>query len=131
MAVWGRFPICGSQIKTLLETSDAIHGHVEGGAIGINNTVLTMEVFDDGTGAAQTGPWLSSFRTNTCWQDAFDLWSRPGAGAELARAVRISLSGIELGQPVEVADLVLFLSSSASDLITGETVMIDGGYTAL
>ena len=35
------------------------------------------------------------------------------------------------GKPVEVADLVLFLASSASDLITGETVLIDGGYTAL
>ena len=34
------------------------------------------------------------------------------------------------GQPVEVADLVLFLASSASDLITGETILIDGGYTA-
>lgn len=35
------------------------------------------------------------------------------------------------GQPVEVADLVLFLASPASDLITGEVMLIDGGYTAL
>ncbi|WP_028707444.1 glucose 1-dehydrogenase [Propionicicella superfundia] len=35
------------------------------------------------------------------------------------------------GQPVEVADLVLFLSSSASDLITGDVILIDGGYTAI
>lgn len=35
------------------------------------------------------------------------------------------------GQPVEVADLVLFLASPASDLICGEVIMIDGGYTAL
>ncbi|MDH3658827.1 MAG: glucose 1-dehydrogenase [Alphaproteobacteria bacterium] len=35
------------------------------------------------------------------------------------------------GQPVEVADLVLFLSSSASDLITGECVLIDGGFTSM
>jgi len=34
------------------------------------------------------------------------------------------------GKPVEVADLVLFLASSAADLITGETILIDGGYTA-
>lgn len=34
------------------------------------------------------------------------------------------------GKPVEVADLVLFLASPASDLITGETVLIDGGFTA-
>jgi NAD(P)-dependent dehydrogenase (short-subunit alcohol dehydrogenase family) len=35
------------------------------------------------------------------------------------------------GQPVEVADLVLFLSSPASDLITGDVILIDGGYTSL
>lgn len=35
------------------------------------------------------------------------------------------------GQPVEVADLILFLASAASDLITGETILIDGGYTAI
>ena len=35
------------------------------------------------------------------------------------------------GQPVEVADLVLFLASPASDLITGETILIDGGYSAI
>jgi NAD(P)-dependent dehydrogenase (short-subunit alcohol dehydrogenase family) len=35
------------------------------------------------------------------------------------------------GQPVEVADLALFLASPASDLITGEVILIDGGYTAL
>lgn len=35
------------------------------------------------------------------------------------------------GQPVEVADLILFLASPASDLICGEVILIDGGYTAL
>ena len=35
------------------------------------------------------------------------------------------------GQPIEVADLVLFLASPASDLITGETILIDGDGTRL
>jgi 2-deoxy-D-gluconate 3-dehydrogenase len=35
------------------------------------------------------------------------------------------------GRPQEVADLILFLASSASDLITGEAILIDGGYTAI
>lgn len=35
------------------------------------------------------------------------------------------------GQPLEVADLVLFLAAPASDLITGEVILLDGGYTAL
>ncbi len=35
------------------------------------------------------------------------------------------------GRPVEVADLVLYLASPASDMINGDTIMMDGGYTAL
>jgi NAD(P)-dependent dehydrogenase (short-subunit alcohol dehydrogenase family) len=35
------------------------------------------------------------------------------------------------GTTTEVADTVLFLASSASDLINGDLIMTDGGYTAL
>jgi NAD(P)-dependent dehydrogenase (short-subunit alcohol dehydrogenase family) len=35
-----------------------------------------------------------------------------------------------VGEPVEVARVVLFLASPAASLITGETVLIDGGWTA-
>jgi NAD(P)-dependent dehydrogenase (short-subunit alcohol dehydrogenase family) len=34
-----------------------------------------------------------------------------------------------IGEPVEVAGAVLFLVSSASSLVTGETIMVDGGWT--
>jgi NAD(P)-dependent dehydrogenase (short-subunit alcohol dehydrogenase family) len=35
------------------------------------------------------------------------------------------------GQPIEVADLILYLASPASNLICGEVIVIDGGYTAI
>ena len=35
------------------------------------------------------------------------------------------------GKPQEVADLVLYLASPASDWVCGETILIDGGFTAL
>jgi NAD(P)-dependent dehydrogenase (short-subunit alcohol dehydrogenase family) len=35
-----------------------------------------------------------------------------------------------IGEPMEVAGAVLFLVSPAASLITGETVLIDGGWTA-
>jgi NAD(P)-dependent dehydrogenase (short-subunit alcohol dehydrogenase family) len=35
-----------------------------------------------------------------------------------------------IGEPVEVAGVVVFLVSPAASLITGETVLIDGGWTA-
>lgn len=54
-------------------------------------------------------------------------WSDP---AKLDPMVaRIPLGRV--GKPIEVADLVLFLASPASDLITGQIILADGGYTAL
>jgi NAD(P)-dependent dehydrogenase (short-subunit alcohol dehydrogenase family) len=41
---------------------------------------------------------------------------------------RIALGRI--GEPMEVAGAVLFLASPAASLITGETLLIDGGWTA-
>lgn len=35
-----------------------------------------------------------------------------------------------IGRPVEVAGAVVFLASPAASLITGETILIDGGWTA-
>jgi NAD(P)-dependent dehydrogenase (short-subunit alcohol dehydrogenase family) len=35
------------------------------------------------------------------------------------------------GEPIEIADLVLYLASPASNFICGEVVVIDGGYSAV
>jgi NAD(P)-dependent dehydrogenase (short-subunit alcohol dehydrogenase family) len=35
------------------------------------------------------------------------------------------------GQPVEIADLALYLASPAAELINGELIMIDGGYSSV
>src|SRR5207253_8250692 len=35
-----------------------------------------------------------------------------------------------IGEPVEVSGAVVFLASSAASLITGHTILIDGGWTA-
>jgi NAD(P)-dependent dehydrogenase (short-subunit alcohol dehydrogenase family) len=34
-----------------------------------------------------------------------------------------------VGQPPEIASVVLFLASDASSLMTGSVVLVDGGYT--
>ena len=52
-------------------------------------------------------------------------WWHPAKGDPMK--VKIPLR--RFGQPVEVADLVLYLASSASDLVTGQVILIDGGYT--
>jgi NAD(P)-dependent dehydrogenase (short-subunit alcohol dehydrogenase family) len=35
-----------------------------------------------------------------------------------------------IGEPMDVAGTVVFLASPAASLITGETILIDGGWTA-
>ena len=55
------------------------------------------------------------------------VWGDPEVGAPMLAKIPLG----RFGQPVEVADLVLFLSSAASDLICGAVVLIDGGYTAI
>ncbi len=36
-----------------------------------------------------------------------------------------------LGEPAELAGVVIFLSSAASDYVTGETIFVDGGYRVI
>ena len=55
------------------------------------------------------------------------VWGDPRVGDPMR--ARIPLG--RFGKPVEIADLVLFLASSASDLITGQEIYADGGYTAV
>jgi NAD(P)-dependent dehydrogenase (short-subunit alcohol dehydrogenase family) len=35
-----------------------------------------------------------------------------------------------IGRPVEVSGAVVFLCSPAADMITGQTLLVDGGWTA-
>ena len=51
--------------------------------------------------------------------------------SEKGDPMRAKIPAGRFGRPVEVADLVLYLASPASDMINGDTIMIDGGYTAL
>ena len=55
------------------------------------------------------------------------VWGDPARGDPMRAKIPLG----RFGRPIEVADLVLFLASPASDLITGETILIDGGYTSL
>jgi NAD(P)-dependent dehydrogenase (short-subunit alcohol dehydrogenase family) len=62
--------------------------------------------------------------------------STPGTEAGLAdpefRAdVLERIAGLHrIGEPMDVAGAVVFLASPAASLITGETILIDGGWTA-
>ena len=55
------------------------------------------------------------------------VWGAPEKGEPMKARIP---SG-RFGQPVEIADLVLFLASAASDFICGQVILIDGGYTTI
>ncbi len=54
------------------------------------------------------------------------VWGKPEKGDPMLAKIPLG----RFGEPIEVADAILFLASSASDLISGEIMMLDGGYTA-
>lgn len=54
------------------------------------------------------------------------VWGDPAVGDPMRAKIPLG----RFGRPVEIADLVLFLASPASDLITGQIIFADGGFTA-
>ena len=55
------------------------------------------------------------------------VWGDPSKGGPM----KARIPSRRFGEPVEVADLVLFLASPASDFICGQVIRIDGGLSAV
>jgi NAD(P)-dependent dehydrogenase (short-subunit alcohol dehydrogenase family) len=62
---------------------------------------------------------------------ATDMFETATGGQDEAKAYMAGLHPIgRIGQPAEVANAVLWLSSDAASFVTGETLMVDGGFVA-
>ncbi len=60
-----------------------------------------------------------------------DMFEAATGGQDEAKAYVTGLHPIgRIGTPLEVANAVLFLSSDMASFVTGETLMVDGGYVA-
>jgi 2-deoxy-D-gluconate 3-dehydrogenase len=54
-------------------------------------------------------------------------WGKPERGDPM----KAKIPAGRFGRPIEVADMILYLASSASNLVNGQDMLIDGGYTAV
>ncbi len=54
------------------------------------------------------------------------VWGDPAKGDPM----KAKIPAGRFGRTTEVADLILFLASSASDMINGQDILLDGGFTA-
>mmetsp|Transcript_2816 Transcript_2816/g.8605 ORF Transcript_2816/g.8605 Transcript_2816/m.8605 type:complete len:266 (-) Transcript_2816:208-1005(-) len=54
-----------------------------------------------------------------------EVWGKPETGDPMKAKIPLG----RFGEPVEVADAVVFLASNASDLICGQSICLDGGYS--
>jgi NAD(P)-dependent dehydrogenase (short-subunit alcohol dehydrogenase family) len=62
---------------------------------------------------------------------ATDMFEAATGGQDEAKAYMAGLHPMgRIGQPSEVANAVLWLSSDAASFVTGETLMVDGGFVA-
>jgi NAD(P)-dependent dehydrogenase (short-subunit alcohol dehydrogenase family) len=62
---------------------------------------------------------------------ATEMLEQATGGQEEAKAYMAGLHPIgRLGQPTEIANAVLWLSSAGASFVTGETLMVDGGFVA-
>jgi NAD(P)-dependent dehydrogenase (short-subunit alcohol dehydrogenase family) len=55
------------------------------------------------------------------------VWGDPAKGAPMLARTPLG----RFGEPVEVADLALYLASPASDLVNGSVILIDGGFASV
>jgi NAD(P)-dependent dehydrogenase (short-subunit alcohol dehydrogenase family) len=51
-----------------------------------------------------------------------------GQGEELDRMLKTFVPMARFGRPEEIADVVLWLCSSAASYVTGQSISVDGGY---
>ncbi|MGQ9597749.1 MAG: SDR family NAD(P)-dependent oxidoreductase, partial [Thermoproteota archaeon] len=92
------------------------HSSSKAGVVGFTRT-LALEVAQYGinVNAVSPGP-VSTPGTTSLDKETYE---------QIRRAMPLG----RWGQPEDVANLVLFLSSEKSNFITGQHIIIDGGYT--
>ena len=56
-----------------------------------------------------------------------EIWSPPDKSGPMIAATPLG----RFAEPIEVADMALYLAAPASDLVNGALMMLDGGYSSV
>jgi NAD(P)-dependent dehydrogenase (short-subunit alcohol dehydrogenase family) len=91
------------------------------GGLMLLTRALTSEWAQYGINVNAVGPTLN----------ITDMTRSLAENEEFSRDYMHKLPPGRFGDPAEVADAVVFLSSPASDFVFGQQLMVDGGYTAI
>jgi len=92
----------------------------KGGVVNLTR-VLAIEWAEHGINVNAVGP---TFILTPLTQSTFD---DPLLREDLLRRIPLG----RVGKPEDVVGAVIFLSSPAADLVTGHTLLVDGGWTAI
>src|SRR5436190_6522945 len=111
--------ICMSSVHELIPWAGHVNYASSKGAIRMFMQSLAQEYGDRGIRVNSICPGAIQTPINT------GAWSTPQALASLMTLIPYN----RIGQPVDIANLAVFLSSDASDYITGASIFIDGGMT--
>ncbi len=87
--------------------------------------VLALEWAPHGITVSAVGP---TFILTPLTQSTFD---DPGLREDLREDLLKRIPLGRVGRPEDVVGAVVFLASPAADLITGHTLLVDGGWTAV
>ena len=111
--------ICMSSVHELIPWAGHVNYASSKGAIKMFMQSLAQEYGDRGIRVNSICPGAIQTPINT------GAWSTPQALASLMTLIPYN----RIGQPVDIANLAVFLASDASDYITGASIFIDGGMT--
>lgn len=99
------------------ERNQAVYGAAKAGVIGFTKA-LAREVGRDGVRVNSVAPGLTRTPASESFVASMD-----------ADAVRRAYPLGRIGEPVDIADAVLFLASDLSSWVTGQVLSVSGGYS--
>ena len=111
--------ICMSSVHELIPWAGHVNYASSKGAIRMFMQSLAQEYGSKGIRVNSICPGAIQTPINTA------AWSTPQALNSLMTLIPYN----RIGQPMDIANLAVFLSSDASDYITGASIFIDGGMT--